>query len=132
MPVRLIFAEQATGVVTLASGDRSLGKPPYIRCDSMAEALDEAKRYLQLHEDHEAWIGSAQTSYRITLPAQGGFVPWIDAYRIQGILEPVRAGLSLGEVISILGFPNQCSVLRSKSPLAVIFRYLPGPIDFHF
>lgn len=132
MPVRLIFADQATGVVTQPSGEWAFGEPPYIGCEGMAEALTLAESCLQDHGDYEAWIGTSQTSYRITIPSQSGFMPWMDAYHQHGSLGSIQLGQSFGKIISMLGFPNQCSMSPAKSPLAVVFRYLPGSVDFHF
>jgi hypothetical protein len=98
----------------------------------MQEALALAREHLELHPDHEAWIGSSVSTHRLTLPSGGGFASWMAQYKRDGSLGPVRPGLTYGEVVTMPGWPDQCSHQLKRSPMAVILRYGPGDVDFHF
>lgn len=130
--LHLTFAEQNTGFVTRPDGERANSDTHPQRFGSLAEALSAAESYLTVHRDHEAWVATAQSRHRVTLPVLGGFHEWIDSYRQYGSLGRIRLSMSFGDVIGLLGFPQRYSTRISPSPLSVIFRYLPGEIDFHF
>ena len=57
MPLRVSFAEQATGIVTTTAGERALGLATFERFDGMTEVMAAVRSYLETHPDHEAWVG---------------------------------------------------------------------------
>ena len=132
MGLRVTFAEQATGIVTNASGERCLEGSSFEKAGSFHEAIGMVRAYLELHPGHEAWVGSTVTSHRITLPAGVGFEAWLAEYEKSGCVEPVQPGMTFGEVVSHLGWPDESSLPMGRSPLSVILRYQPGDVDFHF
>ena len=132
MALRVIFAEQSTGIVTTRDGQWAPGTAPFERVAGMTEALSLARRYLEKHPGHEVWIGSSVSSHRIIPPDGRGFDLWIARYRADSSLGAVRAGLTYGEIIAMLGWPDDSSSQLRRSPMAVILRYQPKDVDFHF
>ena len=132
MALRVAFAEQSTGIVTTPSGERALGVDSFQRVDGMWEALTLAREYFQQHPDHEAWIGSSVSGHRLVPPAAQTFPIWIERFRREHTTGAIRLDMTFGEVISCLGWPDDCSIQHQRSPLAVILRYQPHCTDFHF
>ena len=132
MPIRISFAEQATGIVTTTSGERALSPSTFERFEGMTEALAAVQSYLEIHPDHEAWVGSSVSSHRIILPSGIGFDRWFDQFERDGSLGDIAVGITYGEVLTQLGWPDMCSTQLRRSPMATIFRYGPKHVDFHF
>lgn len=131
MALRVAFAEQSTSIVTTPSGERALGVESFQRVDGMWEALTLAREYFQQHPGHEAWIGSSVSGHRLVPPASHSFPAWIERFRREHTTGAIRLGMNFCEIISLLGWPDDCSVQLQRSPLAVILRYQPNNIDFH-
>jgi hypothetical protein len=132
MPIRVSFAEQATGIVTATYGERTLGPATFERFDGMTEAMAAVRSYLEIHPDHEAWVGSSVSSHRIVLPSGIGFDTWFEQFWRDGNLGDIAVGITYGEVVTRLGWPDMCSTQLRRSPMATIFRYGPKHVDFHF
>jgi hypothetical protein len=98
----------------------------------MWDALAAVRSYLESHPDHEAWVGSSVSSHRILLPSGVGFYSWFDQLERDGALAGIAIGMTYGEVVAQLGWPDDCGVQMSRSPMATIFRYGPKDVDFHF
>ena len=118
MALRVTFSEQSAA--------------PFQKAASFHEAVIVVRKYLEQEPEGEAWIGSTVTSHRITLPTGQGFEAWRAEYEKSGRVEPVRLGMTFGEVVSELGWPDGCGQPMGRSPLSVILRYQPGDVDFHF
>lgn len=132
MALRVAFAEQSTGIMTTPSGEWALGREAFQRVANMWDALTLVREYLQQHPDHEAWIGSSIGGHRLVPPSAQNFAVWIEAFRREHTTGAIRLGMNFGEVISLLGWPDDCSIPFQRSPFAVILRYQPHDIDFHF
>jgi hypothetical protein len=132
MSLQISFSEQKTGIMTTPAGQRFPG--PYLlqRAENMWEALGIARQYLEQHPDHEVWIGSSVDRHRIVPAAPRAFAIWQERYQREQAVGEVRLGMTYGAVVSLLGWPDNCSVQLRRSPMAVILRYQPRDIDFHF
>jgi len=118
MALRVTFTEQSAA--------------PFQKAANFYEAMGMARGYLEQHPEGEVWIGSTVTSHRIRGPAGMGFEGWLAEYEKSGGTEPVQLGMTFGEVVSHLGWPDDCSEQMGRSPLSIILRYQPGDVDFHF
>ena len=132
MALRVVFAEQSTGIVTAPTGQWALGGEQFQTVDSMWDALRLARQYFEQHPDHEAWIGSTVSGHRLVPPGAQNFPAWLERLRLERTTGEIRLGMTYGDVVSCLGWPDDCSVQLRKSPLAVILRYHPHSFDFHF
>lgn len=132
MSIRITFAEQSTGIVTTPSGEWALGAVAFQTLDSISEAIIRARGYFKHHPDHEASIESSVTGHRLVPPVAQRFSSWIERFRLEGIIEDVCLGMTFGEVIFTLGWPDDCSMQLQRSPFAIILRYQPYCTDFHF
>ena len=132
MALQVSYAEQSTGIVTTRDGEWAQAPAPIERFETMRQALSAVRSYLELHPQHEAWVGSTVSAHRILPPVGPGFYRWFTQFEQDGILGNIAPGMTFGEIIAHLGWPDDCSVPLSRSPLATIFRYGSRHIDFHF
>ena len=134
MPITLTYAEQATGIVLGADGNRGLDALEAYseKAADLPEAIEKIEAYLERIPDSEAWINYREHSYRTTIPGSGGFGDWITRYSETGDTEPIVIGMDLGAVISEIGIPAQVGHGLGHRGLGAIFRYSPGSVDFHF
>jgi hypothetical protein len=132
MAVKVTCAKQSTGIVTTRGGHWALGSAPVERFETMWQALSAVRSHLELYPQHEAWVGSPLSAHLILPPAGVGFQRWYSQFQQDGTLGSIAAGMTFGEIITQLGWPDDCSAQFSRSPLATILRYGSRHVDFHF
>ena len=131
MPITISYAEQATGIVLNAAGERELdaSKPYAETVTNLPKAITALENYFETTPESEALLMFRGSSWRVSVPDRRAFKSWISHYAETGETGGIELGLDVGAVITAIGLPAK---VAAGAGIGGILRYSPGSVDFHF